>query len=69
MMTEQAKQILNSPWFIIIVILTAIYRLEEKDVEGTDYVMGLIGLSVAHGFIAIVAVAIFLVIFKRDKDD
>ena len=65
-MNKKAKEVLNSPFFIIIVVLTAIYRLEEKDVQGTDYVMGLIGLSLAHGFIAIIAVVLFSVFFLRD---
>jgi hypothetical protein len=59
---SKAKYFMNSPWFIIIVVLTAIYRLEEKEVEGTEYVMGLIGLTIAHGFIAVIAITVFCVI-------
>jgi len=65
-MTEKAKVILNSPWFIMAVILSAVLRIDD-DVKEWDYIMHLVGLTLAHGFIAIVVVAIGLSLFDGKR--
>jgi hypothetical protein len=66
-MTSRFKKIQGSPFFILVVILSVIYRLEGKDVEGNDYVMFLLGGTLVHYLIAAVAVAVFCAIFDRFK--
>ena len=65
-MNEKAKEIINSPWFIMAVILSAILRIDD-DIKGSDYIMHLIGKSLAHGFLAIIVVAVVVTILDGKK--
>jgi hypothetical protein len=65
-MTDRAKAILNSPWFIMAVVLSAVLRIDD-DVKEWDYIMHLVGLTLAHAFVAVVVVAIGIAMFDGKK--